>query len=159
MNILIMRHGEAETYAESDAKRSLTELGCQQARLAGECLQQLDLSFDQVWVSPYIRAQQTADELLSGYGQLRRKVCEHLEPDAKISLIIDLLAACGKQNILLVSHQPLVSSLISMLESGNTRSGPPMSPASMALLSADILLPGCSQLQWLRHAPNFQSSR
>ena len=158
MNILIMRHGEAETAAPSDAERNLTENGCQQAQLAGQCIGDLSLSFDQVWVSPYLRAQQTADGVLASLTGFKRKTLNFLVPEIAPSMVVDRLAESDVENVLIVSHQPLVSALVGLLENADDRAGPPMSPASMVLLSTDMVLAGCCQRQWIRHAPTFQAT-
>ena len=166
MNIVIMRHGQAETYAPSDAQRNLTELGHQQARAAGQCLQQLSLSFDQVWVSPYNRAQQTADEVLLSLAESPRFTAAGLTPESPVATVIDKLEQSDSKNVLIVSHQPLVSVLVALLNTADSRSGPPMAPASMAMLSTEKFLvngqsmqgplAGCCELQWLRHAPSYE---
>ncbi|MEE8056978.1 MAG: phosphohistidine phosphatase SixA [Pseudomonadales bacterium] len=155
MNIVIMRHGEAEAFVSRDADRTLTDVGHQQAKLAGECLSQLGLCFDQVWVSPYIRAQQTATAVLSSFAETSSSTLELLTPDSSPALVVDKLEQSRLDSLLIVSHQPLVSTLVGLLGHADPRAGPPMSPASMALLWADVVLPGCCDLQWLRHAPIF----
>ncbi len=158
MNIVILRHGETETYADNDAQRNLTDYGREQANAAGICLKELALDFEQVWVSPYVRAQQTADGVLSALGSIPRETVDALTPDSSPVNLMDTLSTYRGGNLLIVSHQPLVSALVGLLENADHRSGPPMSPASMALLTADTLLAGCCQLQWLRHAPTFEAS-
>ena len=59
-----MRHGQAEAYASSDEARCLTSRGQAEALAAGRTLAALDVVFDAVWVSPFQRAQQTADQVL-----------------------------------------------------------------------------------------------
>jgi len=150
-----MRHGEAEANAASDEVRNLTHYGLSQATLAGKLLQRLGFEFDQVWVSPYVRAMQTADAVLSAYPEnvLHRETTQLLVPEALPADITDRIAEAPDCNLLLVSHQPLVSALVGVLEEGHATFGPPMAPATMALLTAESILPGCCQLQWLKHAP------
>ena len=60
MRIYIMRHGEAENFAASDAERPLTKRGsCQSKQMAEMLAQQLNQPLDTVLVSTYLRAQQT----------------------------------------------------------------------------------------------------
>jgi phosphohistidine phosphatase len=155
MNIVVMRHGEAETNSASDEVRNLTDYGRLQAGLAGECLRRLSLEFDQVWVSPYSRAVQTADAVLRSYSDvsIHRETTSLLVPEASPAQVADRIAETSDCNVLIVSHQPLVSALVGILEKADSRMGPPMSPASMALLTADTILAGCCRLQWVRHAP------
>ena len=59
MKLWILRHGEAEPHARSDAQRNLTEHGREQVRQAAAHL--IGQSIDTILVSPYVRAQQTAE--------------------------------------------------------------------------------------------------
>lgn len=162
MNIVILRHGEAQTDAPSDAERQLTEYGREQAIAAGQCLLQQGLLFDTVWISPYTRAQQTASAALGALlgedniGTVSRITQEFLTPDNNPSAVLEAIDGCSAQNLLIVSHQPLVSALVGVLLDADHRAGPPMSPATMVSLSAEVILPGCCELQWLRHAPTFE---
>lgn len=64
MKIFIMRHGEAEHFADSDAARELTQRGRTESEaVARACAEQGFAQFDKVLVSPYIRAQQTWQEI------------------------------------------------------------------------------------------------
>jgi phosphohistidine phosphatase len=156
MHIVIMRHGEAESFAGSDAKRDLTDLGCQQATTAGQRLKQLAIGFDQVWVSPYNRTQQTSDRVLSALPAIERRTLDILVPESNPSAVLDEIESSGVQQLLIISHQPLVSILAALLEFGNRQGGPAMAPASMVMLEAEHLLSACCQRRWLRHAPNFE---
>ena len=160
MNILIMRHGEAQAFAESDSQRQLTPNGQSQAIRAGQCLNPLLLSFNEVWVSPYIRAQQTANAVLEAAGLMAipRRTVASITPDNSVYEVANLLEKSNVGNLLLVSHQPLVSTLVGLLVHANTNAGPPMAPASMVLLETDCLMSGNCNIRWLRHAPNFEVS-
>ena len=152
MNIVIMRHGQAESQAATDFDRALTIQGIEQASAAGGCLSGLGLSFDQAWVSPYLRTQQTADQVLAQLSVSKRLSVDLLVPETHPMDLINALAEQPGENLLLVSHQPLVSSLVSSLAGIHV----PMSPASMALLETPVAAAGCAELQWLRHAPGFE---
>lgn len=156
MNIVIMRHGQAEAYASSDEARCLTSRGQADALAAGRTLAALDVVFDAVWVSPFQRAQQTADQVLKSIEVGERETISAITPESPPEQFIAQLNEAGCDNLLLVSHNPFVSSLIGLLCDGAGMYGPPMSPASMAMLTADDVLPGCCDLHWLRHAPLFE---
>lgn len=159
MNIVIMRHGQAEACANSDEARCLTERGQIDALAAGRALAALDMAFDAVWVSPFGRAQQTADQMLQSIQVGERETISAITPESSPHQFITQLnntTKAGCENLLLVSHNPFVSSLIGLLCDGADRYGPPMSPASMAMLTANDMLPGCCELVWLRHAPLFE---
>jgi phosphohistidine phosphatase len=154
MNIVIMRHGQAQARATTDFERPLTALGVEQAIAAGACLSTQDFQIDEVWVSPYLRTQQTADHVMSQLPACPRVTVAALVPEAELITIRSALEESETKNLLLVSHQPLVSSLVATLSAAKFHI--PMSPASMALLTAPLMAAGCAHLQWLRHAPEFE---
>lgn len=156
MRLLVIRHGQAESYSStgSDQDRNLTDIGIDQVKRAAQCLSELDIDFDTLWVSPYIRAQQTA-ELLIPTLNLEAVTKDCITPESDPSAFLDEVDLESKQSIVIVSHQPFVSSLISLLTVGNTFAGPPMATASLCYLEADINARGCFTQQWLRHAPEY----
>ena len=152
MKIVIMRHGQADPPVASDFDRALTALGLKQASAAGGCLSKLGLSFDEAWVSPYCRTQQTADQVLAQLHVNSSRITDLLVPEASPQDLINVISEQSCESLLLVSHQPLVSTLVNSLAGIHVA----MSPASMALLEMPIAAAGCAQLQWLRHAPDFE---
>lgn len=159
MKIIILRHGEAESHAESDATRNLTPYGQTQANSAGSCLKQLDLMPDVIWVSPLVRAQQTCAAVLDAMQcSVKPRTTELLIPEANPAQLVTELSQLPFKTLLLVSHQPLVSALVGLFCDNDKRAGPPMSPTSMALLQTEIPLAACCELQWLRHAPDFEAN-
>nr|WP_275679459.1 MULTISPECIES: phosphohistidine phosphatase SixA [Pseudomonas] len=145
-----MRHGEAEPRANSDAERRLTAHGREQAlrsaaRLLGQPLQA-------IIASPYVRAQQTAalvHEAL-GFAEPVRTV-PWLTPDSDAQALIGEIERLGLEHVLLVSHQPLVGTLVSLLEHGHQQQPAPMSTASLAELEGDWPLAGLMTLRALHH--------
>jgi phosphohistidine phosphatase SixA len=160
MQLVIMRHGEAEAFVDSDKNRQLTSYGREQAVKAGACLADFKFDFQQLWVSPYIRAQQTAEWVLSSLldqtsqADLMQKTLAILTPDNNPSTVISALETSDVERLLIVSHQPLVSHLIASLVGVDSYSIP-MAPASMALLQTETIAAGCFDLKWLRHSPNY----
>jgi len=155
-----MRHGEAHSFATSDAARELTDKGRQQAALAGQCLQQQQLAPQRIWCSPYLRTEQTAAITLASanFDNSLLETCEFITPDNSPCEVAEIIGRQSVETLMMISHQPLVSALIGLLVNAQEYSGPPMAPASMALLEAEALLPGCCTLSWLRHAPEYMRS-
>ena len=60
MKLLLMRHGEAELNAQTDADRPLTLYGRTQVSAVARRLLEMDLQVQKMMVSPYLRARQTA---------------------------------------------------------------------------------------------------
>lgn len=130
MKIWIMRHGEAGFHANSDSERTLTSLGEKMAEKQGQWLgtrlQSEQITLDKIIVSPYVRAQQTFQQLERGlqaveFSQPLANVLEtwdEITPIGSLETVLDYLAFLheeGAKNVLLISHLPLVFDLVSVL--------------------------------------------
>ncbi|MFG0410971.1 phosphohistidine phosphatase SixA [Pseudomonas sp. FYR_11] len=148
MKLWVLRHGEAEPRAKSDAERRLTAHGREQvvrsaAHLLGQPLQA-------IIASPYVRAQQTAalvHETL-GFAKPLRTV-PWLTPDGDVQQVIGEIERLGLEHVLLVSHQPLVGNLVGLLQHGHLQQQAAMSTASLAELEGEWPLAGLMALKAL----------
>ncbi|MCC5826509.1 phosphohistidine phosphatase SixA [Alkalimonas sp.] len=122
VNLVIMRHGEAEALQSTDAKRQLTTKGKAEACRMASWLRQHYPAFDKIICSPYSRARQSAELML----QKQPAGCElallsDLVPEGdpmQVQLYLDALwSSEPEQRILLVSHMPLVSFLVQTFSS------------------------------------------
>lgn len=150
MRLWLLRHGDAEPMAISDAQRNLTALGRRQVQSAAEHLRGQPLQA--VLVSPYVRAQQSADvlcEALVFSGQ--RLTVPWLTPDSDLRHTLRELDAYPFEDLLLVTHQPLVGALAGLLMHGHRQQPLAMNTASLALLEADALVAGLMQLSLHQH--------
>ncbi|MCG9598154.1 phosphohistidine phosphatase SixA [Vibrio sp. Isolate25] len=132
MKIFIMRHGEAEHYAATDAERALTERGrSASTAVARACAEQGYAQFDKVLVSPYLRAQQTWQEISRSFSAKQIQTCEDITPYGESNQVADYVVATAEveelASILLVSHLPLVGYLTAELVPDMV---PPMFPTS-----------------------------
>lgn len=139
--LYIVRHGEAEPIAAQDDLRELTEHGKWEARRTALWLKTQVGQFDQVYASPFVRAQQTKDIIIEqGPDALDLETLSQLTPDGDAKVAMDyVLANINSQhaediNILCVSHMPLVSYLIGEL-TGYT---PIMATAGVAQIKVDL---------------------
>ncbi|KUJ84221.1 phosphohistidine phosphatase SixA [Microbulbifer flavimaris] len=149
MKLMILRHGQAEPHRGDDASRELTERGREQ--VAAVCrARATELSeVRAIWASPFVRTQQTA-EIASKQLGLPVRTESILVGDTPPGEVLDALASADDFPILLVSHQPLVGSLVNGLcGSGNQH---PMGTSSLACLSAEVWADNCAELEWLQHA-------
>ena len=143
MKVWILRHGEAQPHARRDAERELTTHGREQvlhsaARLIGQPL-------DCILVSPYVRAQQTAELVRKALGFTSELITvPWLTPESEPRDALSKLADSG--NVLLVSHQPFVGELISLLLHGHLRQPQPMQTASLVELEGEWPLAGSMTL-------------
>ncbi len=118
MKIFIMRHGEAEHFADSDAARQLTVKGREESEaVARACIQQGCTQFDKVLVSPYIRAQQTWQEISAHFSATSIETSEDITPYGQSECVFDyanaLIEVEKLESLLFVSHLPLVGYLTS----------------------------------------------
>jgi len=141
VKLWVLRHGEAQGHAARDSLRELTEHG------RGEVLRNaahlLGQSVDAIYASPYVRAQQTA-AIVHGALAVEQPVVTvpWLTPDGDPMEVIGHLDKLGLDNLLLVSHQPLVGALIGLLENGHLKNPRGMNTASLARLEGDWVLAG-----------------
>ncbi|HHF3231002.1 TPA: phosphohistidine phosphatase SixA [Vibrio diabolicus] len=132
MKIFIMRHGEAEHFADSDAARQLTPRGrVESEAVARACKEQGFAQFDKVLVSPYIRAQQTWQEIGEYFAAKSIETCEDITPYGQSEHVFDFASALIEveklDSLLLISHLPLVGYLTSEFVKDMA---PPMFPTS-----------------------------
>lgn len=115
--LFVLRHGEAQTHAASDASRQLTDFGRYQVRARAATFAPELSTLNCIYVSPYLRARQTADELCAELQYVGPRVeVDWLTPDTPISRVLaELKPLMVDAPILLVSHQPLVSYLVGHL--------------------------------------------
>lgn len=139
--LYIVRHGEAEGLTTEDQLRVLSEHGAWEAKRTALWLKTQLGQFQQVYASPYIRAQQTKDIIIErGPDTLDIEVLPELYPDGNANVVMDFILAnidadaVDDVNILCVSHMPLVSYLIGEF-TGYT---PIMATAGVAKIKVDI---------------------
>lgn len=150
MSLWLLRHGQAHAQAPRDDLRELTEHGRTQVRLSAEHLQGIEL--DLVLVSPYLRAQQSADELCTALGYAGpRKVADWLTPESSVSQALTELDAYEGHSLLLVTHQPFVGELVGLLISGSRQLSLPMNTASLARLDGPCIAAGAMSLTDIFH--------
>ncbi|WP_339906084.1 phosphohistidine phosphatase SixA [Pseudomonas guineae] len=150
MKLWLLRHGEAESAARTDAERNLTAYGRQQVCEAAAQLQGRPLQA--VLVSPFVRAQQTADllcEVLAFSGA--RETVAWLTPESDVRQAMRKLDGYPFKELLLVTHQPLAGALAGLLIHGHRQQPLAMNTASLALLEGDALVAGLMALSVHQH--------
>jgi phosphohistidine phosphatase len=143
VKLWILRHGEAEGHAPSDAERNLTEHG--RAEVLRSAAHLIGQPITAIIASPYVRAQQTAQLVREALGfEPQVRTVPWLTPEGNPLEVLQKLET--DDTVLLVSHQPLVGSLISFLQHGHQRQPQPMYTASLAELEGDFPLAGLMSL-------------
>jgi phosphohistidine phosphatase len=157
MNLFILRHGlavEPGTHRLSrDSDRRLTPKGKRKVGEVARAMRAMELSFDSILTSPYVRARQTAEivaEELRAHKRLG--LADELKPGGSMDKLIRRLGESGgsSESVLLVGHEPYLSSLISWLVFGETGASITMKKAGLCKLTAERLEGGrCASLEWL----------
>lgn len=157
MNIYILRHGiavERETPGfDNDADRPLLPKGEHRLRAAGAAMRKMELSFDLILSSPFLRAKQTAG-IIAKELKLKQRVqfSDALTPGGSFKSLVRQLNDLEPvpENVLLVGHEPYLSRLISLLISGDETTRLDVKKGGLCGLEADSLCAGsCAELNWL----------
>ena len=157
MDLYILRHGIAVEPGtpgyETDADRPLTPEGERKLRQIADAMRALELSFDLILSSPYLRARQTAEIVAAALGARKRlEMSDALTPSGSIKKLVELLKRRepSPESVLLVGHEPYLSELISLLLSGKESFAVVMKKGGLCKLTTESLKPGrCATLQWL----------
>ena len=120
MNLYVLRHASAGTRRANpaiDIKRPLDKEGKQQCILVGSFLNSLKVQFDHIISSPLKRSQQTASFVGTEVGyESEIVISEALAPGAKLRDFNNLIDSLnGDENILLVGHNPSISTFLGSL--------------------------------------------
>jgi len=158
MNIFILRHGIAVEPGtpgfENDADRPLIPKGERRLRSAASAMKKLELSFDLILSSPFVRARQTA-EIVAGELKLKKRIefFDGLLPGGNPRALIHALNELkpAPENVLLVGHEPYLSWLISLLVSGGADAAAiEMKKGGLCKLEVgELRLGQCARLAWL----------
>ena len=151
-----MRHGEAQDPISHslmrDSERELTKQGEFEVQLMANWLTKMKVDVDQLWVSPFRRAQQTC-EIITKELNAKAETLNIITPAGDAKQVHDFIDASienqlkkvakstnGKapQALFIVSHMPLVSYLVAELT--NYQAAPIFATAAIAEIDYDIKL-------------------
>lgn len=148
MQLLLLRHANADTQAASDDARALSEKGRAQAKRMGKYCRDHAICPEIILTSPLLRARETAEIVNAELG------CElvteaFLTSGASPTTILDGLRAFRFDSIMIVGHEPdfsqLAASLIGLPDPGALR----FRKAALLGLELETLRPECAQLEFL----------
>lgn len=157
MELYLFRHGIAEEKETGikDEERKLTKEGRQKTEKIAQRLVTLDLHFDLIITSPLVRAQQTAEILITAGLSSQIEQSSHLQPEGNINnWLLDWLEPRKypqKTQLALVGHEPNLSNWAEILLWGEAKERLVLKKAGMI----GIKLPekgtplGRSQMFWL----------
>ena len=153
MEIYILRHGIAVQRGtpgyKKDSERPLTEEGEDKMRQIAKTILAMDLKFDLILSSPYIRAQRTAQIVAAELDQ-EVTFTDLLVPSGNPLELVREINDEKPQRVLLVGHEPDLSQLISILLTGDSETAIELKKAGLCKLTAERLVFGrCATLNWL----------
>jgi phosphohistidine phosphatase len=148
MNLYVLRHGiavEAGTGGcRHDSERYLTTEGRQKLLQVAAALTVLEIAFDVILSSPYVRARETAELIASKTGQKKQlRLSEHLQPGGGVKALLQEMRQTkpAPESVLLVGHEPDLSRAVSFLVSGSTKARFELKKAGLIALDAGSLAP------------------
>ena len=163
MEIYVFRHGIAVERGtpgyKKDSDRPLTKEGEEKLSQIAQAMLSMELEFDLILSSPFVRAAKTAQIVAS---ELDEEVTftEFLEPDGDALALISQINDEKPQRVLLVGHEPDLSRLISVLTTGGTAAAIELKKGGLCKMSADKLTFGqCATLNWLLTPKQLRSLR
>jgi len=141
MQLFIMRHGQASPIAANDSQRELTPNGFLETSEMAKWLNDSKICFDNILVSPFVRAQQTAKTLMADKSSnAKLTTLDFITPSGNAKQVHDYLDGLindqTNENLLIVSHMPLVSYLVEELTVDNAC--PIFQTAAIAHIDYDI---------------------
>ncbi len=159
MHLVLVRHAPAEEKEEfakkniGDQFRPLTEKGKKRMQKVAEKLFELNPKVDLIVTSPYVRARESAN-ILNTLFKTSLKEAVELVPQSTSTAFLRWLRAHGgdSQQIVVVGHEPHLSTMISYLISGQPYSFIDMKKSGVACLEIENLKnlnPGDAILKYL----------
>jgi len=157
MDVYLLRHGLAVEHGTpgypDDFERPLTAEGKQKLRKIAKALGKMELSFDLILSSPYVRARESAEIVGAALAPRKKlQLRESLGADGSFRELIAEVKAVqpAPESLLLVGHEPYLSTLISLLVAGTTKSCVALKKAGLCKLTVEALRAGrCARLEWL----------
>lgn len=151
MRLFLLRHGQAEPHKIPDETRELTEKGRHQtADITKHYL--LDTDWNAIWVSPFVRAQQTAQIVLENinkkhpHSKLKLTTINGITPEDSPKRALDLFTGHETETLLIVSHQPFLGALAGLLVYGNLQSVLDIHTSGLIELNMPIIGVGQAEL-------------
>jgi phosphohistidine phosphatase len=158
MNLYLMRHGIAvaqdDPSVSHDGERPLTAKGIKRMRKAAKGVVRLGISFDCLLTSPLLRARQTAEIVARALGmEDRLEEISALAPESTVEhLTFGLTRYQDREHLLLVGHEPLLSSFAGYLLAGQRASklDIELKKGSLCCIESEAFSAGApAQLHWL----------
>jgi phosphohistidine phosphatase len=122
MQLYVIRHAIAEDVrpGQAEGARELTDVGIKRLDQAVKGMRELDIRFDRIVSSPWVRARDTAERLEKLCD--RQPVFTDLLIQSPRAELLALIAERGEDTAV-VGHEPWLGELVAWLAFGDTRHG------------------------------------
>jgi phosphohistidine phosphatase len=148
MDLLLLRHADANTDAASDDARRLSEKGEGQAKKVARFIEANELELGLILSSPVRRAHETAQIVAEHLGveliTVRWAACG-MTPETAID---ELRAYAKFDRVVLVGHEPDFSQLAAHVLGLRDPAQLRIRKASLTFLELTAFAPGAARLQW-----------
>jgi phosphohistidine phosphatase len=156
MDVYLIRHADAVQLEHAggmdDFDRPLTDLGRSQAQHLAEALPARGSKIERLFVSPLVRAKQTAEPLVAAWGLSGDAVieCDELAPDGRFSKLARRISKDPAAAVGLVGHRPDLNEFAGWLI-GTKKAQIAMDKAGVALIrvNGEEVEKGAGELIWL----------
>ena len=157
MELYIPRHAIAVERGtagfEDDSQCPLTDKGAKKMSRIAKGMQALGFSLDTIYCSPFVRARQTAEIVAEAVdARAKLKLTTHLEVSGDPHKFLKLVNETQgpEASIMLVGHEPYLSSLISTLTAGTDELSITLKKGGLCKVTASKLrYSRCATLEWL----------
>ena len=123
MDVLLVRHAKSDYDWQkwpTDNVRPLSKIGVNRQHKVAQGMVKFGLIYDAVWVSPYVRAQETL-QIIQSYQEkyIEPKIVNELrvagDPEKVLSLLFEQNKDTPNQRLLLVGHNPNMTNLLELI--------------------------------------------
>jgi phosphohistidine phosphatase len=156
MKLYVMRHGVAEDAAASfhDFDRALTAKGRKRTRDVARSLDRADEKPLAIISSPLVRALQTAEIVASVIDPEEPVVVrQEIAPDGDLITLVHELVAAKARSVMIVGHEPNLSSLVDQLLGGHAWDKPLQ---KAMVIGMKIEESGKSRIRFVRDPKNLE---
>jgi phosphohistidine phosphatase len=130
---------------EKDVERAVTKKGKKEVAKIAKSMKNVGVKLDVIATSPLTRAKETAEIVREEYGKVRLVEWEELKPTRDTKSLFDrLLKLKDDSRVLLVGHEPYLSSIIGQIVSGEKTD-----------MSVDLKKAGLAKIEVMRFKPKI----
>lgn len=161
MALYFLRHGDAvESNHFHDSQRPLSEAGKRDIQSVARFLRSSNASLELILSSPLVRARETAEIVRTALHLPMILTTDALISGSSLRELFAFLNSQRARNLLLVGHEPQLSSAISVLTGGDNHFRVEMRKGSLARVETDLpVRKGHAVLSWLMTVDQMASLR